>query len=443
MLNDYASVSGNELWNTARLNAYIANVGSPFTTGGPVCSCETITPRLLGEDFDAYTTPEADPAPWYDADTPESAEFLGFLPLSVTGTNDNPRARGVTNSVGGGGVFGPSRALPRTITVTGLLLGTTCCGVDYGMQYLTEVLEGCTGDACDGDCFEMYNCCPEPGTTPEQFAARNRRTFRRTALVSGPTEIKRDGNGDCARSQCAAGGDVVTVEFVLVAGTPWAWTDPVPLLDVALPQPDLTDCVTWCLSAAVIGPNFCPPGSCQFESCDAGQDPCGDPLNMIPAPPQPTAPATAFCMPLAPERACYTIDLTDRPTWSSDVPTITIAAGTRDLRNVRVTFYEKRSADDDCDATADAQRCNPVNDFVISYVPALNNVTIDGQISRAVMACGDRCTTSSTVYGNPDGAPVTVAPLSCALYCVCIEVDSLFPPAEDAQLSLSVSGRGL
>ena len=240
-----------------------------------------------------------------------------------------------------------------------------------------------------------------------------------------------------------AWGDVVTVEFVLVAGTPWAWTDPVPLLDVALPQPDLTDCVTWCLSAAVIGPNFCPPGSCQFESCDAGQDPCGDPLNMIPAPPQPTAPATAFCMPLAPERACYTIDLTDRPTWSSDVPTITIAAGTRDLRNVRVTFYEKRSADDDCDATADAQRCNPVNDFVISYVPALNNVTIDGQISRAVMACGDRCTTSSTVYGNPDGAPVSVAPLSCALYCVCIEVDSLFPPAEDAQLSLSVSGRGL
>lgn len=454
MLTDYAAVGSQELWNQARLKAYLQNVGSPFTTGAEICSCDTVTPAMLADGTDdgtptsGYDTPEQDPAPWYDADLPDTGEFLGFMVLDVSGLNDNPRARNVTNAVGGGGVFGPVRALPRTITVTGLLIGTTCCGAEFGMHYLSEALAGCTGDTCDGDCFTMFNCCPEAGLTKAQFDAAHRRTFRRTALVDGPHETDRTGTGSCARSQCAAGGDIIQVEFTLVAASPFPWADSIPLLDVGLPIGGTGACIEWCLSPSRtlqfdLTGNTCVSGECLHAPCKATASACADPLNPVPTPPQPTAPEASFCVPVASERACYTIDLSTRPQWSSDVPMITITAGSKELRNIRVTFYE-RKADDTrtCTQIADQERCSPQNDFVITYVPQGASVTIDGQIGRATMDCGGDCMAASTVFGDQDGGPVRINELTCAGYCICIESDPNFPPATDASLSLSVSGRG-
>lgn len=435
MLTDYASTGGQELWNTARLQAYLLNVGSPFDTGPVICACATLSPAMLGdESVIAYDTPATDPAPWYDADLPVSGEFLGFMPLSIDGLNNNPRGRTVTNAVGGGGVFGPSRATPRTLTVRGVLIGTSCCGVDYGMHYMSEALAGCSGDACDGDCFEMYACCPEEGTTPAQFQADSKRTFRRAALVSGPEVIRRSATGSCAQGNCS-GADLVEIEFVIVAANPWAWTDPTPRLDVPLPIGDPEECIDWCVE--------CSEG-CLFAECGPASDACVDPRHRIPTPPQPSIPATAFCVPLGPERACYTIDLSDRPQWSNDVPIITVTAGSQEVRNIRITMYERQNETTlTCDQIADADRCAPVNDFVITYIPAGGSVTIDGQIGRATTECGGQCQTASTVYGDQDGGPVRINELTCASYCVCIETDGMFPPSPDAELSLSTSGRGL
>src|SRR5690606_23228070 len=104
--------------------------------------------------------------------------------LSVEGLDTHPVRRSVTTAVTGGGSIGPARVMPRTITVTGVLLGATCCGVEYGLHWLTEVLTGCTSGGCEGDCMTLFNCCPgEEEEDPEAFAARHRRSIRRVALV--------------------------------------------------------------------------------------------------------------------------------------------------------------------------------------------------------------------------------------------------------------------
>lgn len=445
MLNDYASVGGIEAWNNGRTQAYLRNIGSPFTSGPDICNCDSLTPAVLGLDIETYQTPALDPAPWYDADYPVSGEYLGFLPLSVVGVDNNPRGRSVSNAVGGGGVFGPVRNLPRTITVTGLILGSTCCGAEYGLHFLSEVLSGCTGSACDGDCFEMYSCCPEgEELTPVQFNAKYRRTFRRTALVSGPTVVQRNGTGACASGGCAGGGDIITVEFVLVAANPWAWADEVPLLDVPLPIPaEDTPCIDWCLRDPVTNTGDCDEDECLFGDCVETSD-CGDPLTAIPAPPQPTTPLTSFCVPLGTERECYEIDLSDRPGWSSDVPMIKLESGSSELRNVRILMFAKPAGSLlNCEAIAEANHCDPVNEFVVTYMPAGAVLTLDGQVGKALIVCNDVCQVSTTTYGDQNGGPVRFNELGCATYCLCIETDPNYPPATDASLSFSISGRGL
>lgn len=439
MITDYAAVGPQELWNTTRLQRYLENLGSPFDTGSSICACEALTPQILGEDADfEYERPEVDPAPWYDEDLGVSAEFLGFLPMNVSGTTDNPYRRTVTDAVGGGAVFGPRRAGPRTITVTGLLIGTSCCGAEYGMHWLAEALTGCSGEPCDGDCFTMYDCCPEPGDDPDEFNRHHRRTFRRTALVDGPREIGRGGDASCARSACG-GGQIIEVEFILVAATPWAWTDLTERMNIDLFQEPNEDCVEWCATRH----GRCGSEVCKWAECRGEFDPCADPRNPVPRPPEPTLPDTAFCVPLATETTCYDLDMSIRPQWSDDAVTLTLLAGATELRNVRVTMYERRDGDTrPCSEVADESRCFPANEFFVTYVPPGGAVVVDGQINAATTQCEGECSTSSTVYGGQDGGPLMIKPLTCANYCVCIETDSLFPPGLGASLLLSTSGRG-
>jgi hypothetical protein len=442
MLTDYAAANDVELWNTTRLQTYLTNVGSPFDTGPSICTCPSLTATILGHD--PYTTPDdpANPAPWFDENVPQSAGFLGFLPLSIDGIDDNPRVRSVSAAVGGGGVFGPTRERPRTMTVSGVLIGTTCCGAEYGLNYMSEVLSGCVGPNCDGDCLQMYNCCPDEGLTPEQFNAAHRRTFRRTSLVEGPTVTRRRVSGTCAESNCAAGAELIDVEFIIVAANPWAWSDPAPFLNVFLPVAGEGDCVDWCVSDGdTLG--FCEGEPCLFFDCNATEDCAADPLLPVVTPPQPTLPSSAFCIALVPETACYELDLTDRPRWSEDVPIITVFSSNQELRNVRIAIYEKPDELTTCDASQDDFACQPVNEFNITYMPPLSTVTIDGQTGRALIDCGDGCQPATNVYGDSDGGPVIITGMNCALYCICVSVDSALPVSSGATLELHLSGRGL
>src|SRR5262249_7639315 len=143
------------------------------------------------------------------------------------------------------------------------------------------------------------------------------------------------------------------------------------------------------------------------------------------------------------ERACYDIDLSGRPAWSSDAMMITVRAGSSSLRNVRILMFAKPAGTlMSCDAIADTNRCNPVAEFVITYIPAGGVLTLDGQVGKALLVCNDVCTTATTVYGDQDGGPASFPELGCANYCFCIETDPSYPVAGDSSVSLGVSARG-
>jgi hypothetical protein len=436
VLEHYLRFGGVEVANSARLSAYLQSVGSPLHTA-EACGCPTLTAALVGDPA-PYTTPAADPAPWWDPNVPESGEFAGLLVLSVDGLDDRPVARQVTTAVVGGAALGPARVQPRTIVVTAVLLGSSCCGVDYGLRWLSSVLGdgGCgRGRGCDGDDLVLYACCPAAPGTPAQFAARHRRTVRRVALVDGPTVVARAGDG-CPAGGCQVGADMVTVEFTLTAATPWLWTDPAPVLAVGLPRDAGTPCVQWCVHP---GP-ACP--TCRLADCPDMTTACADPNCATLSPPSPPPPATCFCEPLAANRACYTFSRVARPVWTPDVPIITVSAGSSVLRRVKISFYERTPAQAGltCTQLADASRCSPHSVYSVGYVPAGGTMRLDGQVGRATVQCAGMSESSPDVWGR-DGAPPTWRPLDCPSYCVCVEVDALVNPAANATLSVSLSGR--
>lgn len=433
-----------EVINTARLRTYLANVGSPLDSGAQVCSCSTLTNVQLGDE--PYDTPATDPAPWYDADVPESADFLGFLPLTIDGIDDPyPVTRTMTQAVTGGGALGPARVQPRTWTVTGLLIGASCCGVGYGLQWLSRAALGCTGSACGGDCATTFFCCPEEEMTPEDFNARYRRTFRRTALLSGPTITGRAGGGDCT-DRCG-GAEILTVEMVFGSATPWAYTDPVEVLSVSLPEVG-DECVQWCLQESADGagePGECAVGSCHLKACTDSATGCEDPDCPPAVPPTATAGSSCFCTPLAYECDCYELDLTDRPNWSEDAPMFELSSGAAPLRGVQIAIYERLGADEGltCEELTVKRRCEPIAEWNINYLAADAVLTLDGEVGRATLTCRGVCTSATNVVGRDGGAPVWPT-LDCASYVVQVCVNALAdPPAANASLTLSVSGRGL
>lgn len=441
MLTDYLAIGSVELVNSARLRAYLQSIGSPLSSGPEVCACDALTADILDPDGVPYTTPgdPDNPAEWYDPDVPESAEFLGLLLLEIEGVDDYPVQRSVTNSVVGGGSLGPARVLPRQMVFRALLLGATCCGVNYGLTFLKQALQGCTGSQCGGDCVTLLDCCPSEGDTRDEFLAKHRRTFRRVALTDGPRVTGRDGTGSCGGS--CAGSDILTVEWTLTAATPFAYTDETELLDVAIPTDDDAECVTWCRHDST---GDCLDGECRLAECPNSQDSCADPECVSPAPPVPTSPDTCFCQSLAVNSAAYDIDLSSRPGWIDDVPLATVYAGSSDLRRLTVTLYQRTEADTGltCAELAEKKRCEPYAQWNIGFVPAGGELFLDGQTGRATLDCNRQCSPATTVYGY-DGAPPTWPVLNCAGFCLLLETDAFTPPADDATLSFSVSGRVL
>ncbi|GAA2945951.1 MULTISPECIES: hypothetical protein [Streptomyces] len=469
------SDGGVEIANHARLAAYLESVGSPLDTV-TACGCETFDAALVGDD--PYTSPEADDAPWYDPDVPESADFAGLLVLSVDGLDDHPVERTVTRGAAGNAALGPARTMPRTITVTAVLLGATCCAVNYGLRWLGQALAGCTGVGCGGDCLTLFTCCPDQIDDPDEFAARYRRTLRRVALVDGPRVVARHGTGCTGSGGCTVGADILTVEFVLTAASPWMWTDPVPVLEVPVPLDESDDCITWCVHPSPGTPGLpvcveltdsCPPGSvaavltdaacdlpwpereslelpcdqpCRLAACPDMDALCSDPSCRTPAPPVAPPPATCFCSAIAVTEEAYELDLSSWPAWFGAVPIITVEAGSQDLRRVTVTLFERRDKHEGmtCREVAVAERCSPHSQFEISYVPAGGVMTLDGQVGRATVECAGTCESTPDAYGR-DGGPLHFPLLTCDRYCVLVEADAIFAPAPDAAVSISLSGR--
>lgn len=242
------SLGGTEIANSARTTAYASQV-VPLLELTDCWGCTDLA-EMLGHD--PYETPMLDRPDWFSQNDPDSWDFCGFYPLEIEGLDDGVRTAEVTQLSTDGGVVGAPRYNSREIRVSGLLIGATDAAVTYGMNWLSKALEGAPcrsgADGCTGDHLCYYSACPPMCTNspaldgwpiegapqvPHQHgpfylcdggliesAARAcsvnyERTLYEVTCTSGPTITERY-NLSCA--------SMVKVEFILVAGVPWAFS---------------------------------------------------------------------------------------------------------------------------------------------------------------------------------------------------------------------------
>lgn len=89
-------------------------------------------------------------APWFKATNPASAEFLGFIPLSVEGISDSTREASTTQSAYDGGKTGRSRAATKSFVVDGFFTATSARGAEYGRRWMEGQLNPTDSRSCVG-----------------------------------------------------------------------------------------------------------------------------------------------------------------------------------------------------------------------------------------------------------------------------------------------------
>lgn len=223
--------------NAQRTAAYLANLGDVCNDGdfpgskSMTCNCPPLhweIPDDGGPPVEAvYTNPITDQAPWFDADIPESGQFLGFLVHDVTMNSVASRSITTRISSSGGGVLGPIRNKERRFDFQVLMFACNEAAMEYGMRFLTDALgsggcdDGCT--TCDA---EFRDSCP-PITNPNLAQLNTGRwILKNVGAVEGPTWDKPPVEG----MQC----NVRMVKFSLASEYPWKFKCPV---DVCTNEP--------------------------------------------------------------------------------------------------------------------------------------------------------------------------------------------------------------
>lgn len=110
---------------------------------------------------EVFTSPTADPAPWYDAAEPGSSDFLGLVLLDLTGY-DSTVTRVATNRIQGfgGATFSGMRRKPRVWKFRAAMVSASDAGAEYGLRWLTSVLESSACDSCASCDLTVKLSCP-------------------------------------------------------------------------------------------------------------------------------------------------------------------------------------------------------------------------------------------------------------------------------------------
>lgn len=196
-----------------------------------ICEPNGVLYRIAGQttpDDPVFVHPSADPAPWYDASRPESAEFLGFVGKPVPGP---AVSRAVTRRGSGGASLGPLRVTERIVQVDGFLFAVTSRGLDYGFRWLSDLIAG------DDDCA---TCEIEIMTASPQSSGSDDTVGRWRLFNTGVA----DPGVEMGERYCA---EAMAVTFKMVAGDGYLYKDPELILPLeALPDVDPEGgCVGW------------------------------------------------------------------------------------------------------------------------------------------------------------------------------------------------------
>lgn len=432
---DYLCFAGTQIANNCATVAYAQ--GGYSTLDVRNCGCCTNLPDALGEH---YSTPAGDAQPWIDASDPDSADFAGLLITDITGLDFAPFSRTVIDNSAGGAILGRGRYGPRTIVVTGVLIGATCCAVGYGMRWLASMLRGScdttsAASRCAGDDLEYYTCCPEvcedaPGFT--SFAAcfaPYKRTLHRVALTDGPEIVSTQGTG-CG---CCESCPVQTIQFTLTAGEPYAYSDPMVIAQGVPLAPSDSVCPIWVKV---------PPGT----AC-SNVGPCADPpdCTLDPDCPQPVAPPSipivanpCSCSPLNISTVCADVPPNSISATAEGVPIIQIFAGMTALRNVVITIYTNPQGL----PPASLDPCSACAQVTVAYIPPSGTLTLDGTVRKATITCpGSSPTPANTLIGS-GFRPFTWPTLDCGnvRYTICVQASTV-SVSPDTAFSLRIVQR--
>ena len=159
MFNGWLSLGGNEIANNARTIGYSRSSGCSIFWHDEE-PCEEIAGALGHMEYD-YENISA--APWFDADAPESALFLGASVISISGVEDSTRQAGMTERLTEGGQTRGYRHSSRAVSVRLFLTALSEHAMDYGLMWLRNTLEpGACGvhDFCGSTSLEFLTDCP-------------------------------------------------------------------------------------------------------------------------------------------------------------------------------------------------------------------------------------------------------------------------------------------
>lgn len=436
----YATLAGIEIVNDIRTYSYLKNGLGPSTLNVyGECGCTNLIELLDCPGVTGYVDPASDEAPWYSTTIPESADFLGFITNEFEGMS-SPFTRNVEETIRNGSVLSRSRLGTRELKWSGFLFGSSCCGVQYGLRWLSKVLSGfgTTCKDCFGDDLELLTCCPETG------GSNPFRLLKGVGLLEGPVIISQRATCDKGCSSGCGASCIIEIEFTLAASQPYFYAAPVPLYD----------CVNIWDNAVDPYTPYIPYNDLYGFDAECGTENCGQLLldsGLCPSPelpPQSNYSSACFNFPnpdpqfADPKAAYLSVSRMDWNSLEEVVPVISVTTGGTSVSNLRIGFYSSMSDNPCGDLSNFPTSCDVLCDKInIIGIPANSTLYIDGRTRKMSVICSD---------GNVfPGERLTVAPWSWPsfdCYGFCMEVlfdtyDYEYPGYMDTCVSLSLVPR--
>lgn len=382
----YMEYGNRELFNNARINAYAGTLVRTLN----VRACDPCD-ELAG----TYVSPSADPAPWYSASQPLSADFVGIIPLSIEGLEDDQREAQSTQRHGDGGYVAQVRRPIREVRFTALLLANSRAGREYGMDWLRSTLNaGNRGPVfgaaaaftapdfidinaqCGDDRVDLvfYEACPEGVITADEME----RTLRGAACVDGPHPL------DAIDRKS---GYMYRVEFTLAAGDPFVYSKPSAALvpDIASGAMPAYTCTAPPPLTTITDP-ACPP---------------------VPAPPRPPVIPACYSTDTRNRRVGWYIPGTDLNITKPTFPILHINATAR-VSNLWYRIWPLAAGESDASGL---NACGTVGNMIVGNIAAGQVLDVDASTRRAkttVTSSGQTFSVDTTHLLNPpESAPAT------------------------------------
>jgi hypothetical protein len=414
------------LWNLDQTAFYVNKRNIGLASYGPIRCTNPMAPIWNPNLGVTFNNPGNDGA-WWTAGYSfgnyprvEAENFAGFIPNEITGLYSTPWQRQIERTGKGSKYAGQATGIGRTeriITVTGSLIGSTCCGVAFGLRALSARLRGqCTGGCGQNQCAGMklrlplcspvYIGNPSTGVSVESSQSPYR-TLYGVHLLSGPDML--DASGPSCGG-CGCGPDT-EVRFTLAATIPELYDDPAPALyNLPIWGVD-TDPCTWC------DDETCPSGPTIF-----------DPLcSTIPLPP--VAPVLTGCgAPCKPLREVVRwAQLTNKSCCIEQQGILTID-NPGPVRNLRIEFYADQGGISPL-VNPNAYRCKAYSGIAFGYLPAGRTVFDSRDGTTIVTPTGGVPTPASNLAYGVDSLPFSGSlPIPCGTSWVRVTADQADTP---------------